>query len=369
MVPIGDKDAFWHIYEELLAAIKAALDSYPDTHRLFVRPKVYSHERGSRGHRPKDLWVSVCADGADVFGYMPQVYAIASERGLEVGFAVSIPEDDYFNRDVKERNRSIVPFINSKLPGIGDPLASTLDHNLAVQGGWHFNDRTRLMPGQQGWNAFGSLSELLGHLKLAGEETGGGAVCRRFGTEDLRGVDLEAEFLQALENFAPLLAKCAPTPWDIQVRHGQEAVDEAPEVEFSPADEEDGRRKVWAEVARRQGQSVFRKKLLEAYDGVCAITGTDVTDALQAAHIRPYNGPHTNHVTNGLLLRADLHNLFDLKLITINPNSMLVVVSPRLKSTVYWDLDGQPLRTPVKTAHHPSSVALADHFKASFGQM
>ena len=47
---------------------------------------------------------------------------------------------------------------------------------------------------------------------------------------------------------------------------------------------EDGRKKILAEVARRQGQSSFRADLLEAYEGKCAISGTGVADVLQAAH-------------------------------------------------------------------------------------
>ena len=55
----------------------------------------------------------------------------------------------------------------------------------------------------------------------------------------------------------------------------------------------------------------FRDALIGAYAGRCAITGCSVLDILEAAHITPYLGPDTNHVTNGLLLRADLHTLFD----------------------------------------------------------
>ena len=50
---------------------------------------------------------------------------------------------------------------------------------------------------------------------------------------------------------------------------------------------------------------------MDAYGGRCAITGYDVEEALQAAHIVPYLGPQSNTVNNGLLLRADVHNLFD----------------------------------------------------------
>jgi HNH endonuclease len=63
----------------------------------------------------------------------------------------------------------------------------------------------------------------------------------------------------------------------------------------------------------------FRKKLIAAYRGRCAVTDCDAYDALEAAHILPYRGPAFDHVTNGLLRRADIHTLFDLNLIGIEP--------------------------------------------------
>ncbi|WGD29589.1 HNH endonuclease [Ancylobacter sp. WKF20] len=300
---------------------------------------------------------------------MPQVYVIASERGLEVGFAVSIAEEDYFDPETKERNRSIVPFINSKLPSSQDPVVITLDAQLADQGGWLFNRKTRLLPGSPGFDEFPSLSAMITFLKISGAATGGGAVARLFWPQDLSNVDLTAQLGLALDNFAPMLARCSPNAWDVEIRTAQTEVEAlAASVEFDPASEEDGRRRVWAEVARRQGQATFRRQLLEAYDGACAISGTNVSDVLQAAHIQPYNGLSTNKVSNGLLLRADLHNLFDLKLISINPDSMKVVVSPRLRQTDYWSLDGCDLRLPTKLAWRPNSQALAAHFSEAVGE-
>lgn len=129
LVPPSDKEAYWRIYDELKVAAEEARASHPDAAKMILRPKMYSRERGSRGHRPVDLWVSICIKDAKVLGYMPQVYAIASERGLEIGFAASIAEDDYFDPEVKERNRAIIPFINSKLPAPDDVLAADLSRS------------------------------------------------------------------------------------------------------------------------------------------------------------------------------------------------------------------------------------------------
>ena len=108
----------------------------------------------------------------------------------------------------------------------------------------------------------------------------------------------------------------------------------------------DARIRVLAEIARRQGQPAFRARLLAAYGGRCAITGCDVPDALEAAHIRPYRGPASNTVNNGILLRADLHTLLDKQLIAINPDSRRLQLSRSLQDTVYSSLTGKPITDP-----------------------
>jgi len=105
----------------------------------------------------------------------------------------------------------------------------------------------------------------------------------------------------------------------------------------------------WSEVA---GEA------LAAYQGSCAVTGCDVVEALEAAHIVPYLGPQTNCMTNGLLLRADIHTLFDLGLFSVNPTDYLVLISKRLKGSPYQKLAGQQIRFPVDIASRPSSQAL-----------
>tara|TARA_B100000683_G_C12498740_1_gene556979 strand:- start:2136 stop:3551 length:1416 start_codon:yes stop_codon:yes gene_type:complete len=83
---------------------------------------------------------------------------------------------------------------------------------------------------------------------------------------------------------------------------------------------------------QREGATRFRKKVLENYGNKCAITGTSVADTLQAAHIRPYNGPLTNHPANGISLRSDIHRLFDLGKIRINPEDYHIFLHPEIES-------------------------------------
>ncbi|MDO3562709.1 HNH endonuclease [Ralstonia pseudosolanacearum] len=143
----------------------------------------------------------------------------------------------------------------------------------------------------------------------------------------------------------------------------EEAVSEAESAKaFDPNSVEDARKKTLAAIVRRQGQPAFRRALLRAYRNRCAMTGCDIVDVLEAAHIVPYQGPETNHVGNGLLLRADLHTLFDLGLVSIEPRSKSIVVALALRSSSYGALHGQRLNLPSGSADGPSEQALRQHF-------
>lgn len=120
--------------------------------------------------------------------------------------------------------------------------------------------------------------------------------------------------------------------------------------------------RVWAmrAVAQRRGQPLFRAKLLDAYGGRCAITGCSAVEVLEAAHVLPYKGEHTNRVDNGLLLRADLHTLFDCQLLWITPDHT-VALAPSLLATDYAELQGKQLALPASPAHRPNPAHLAEH--------
>lgn len=173
------------------------------------------------------------------------------------------------------------------------------------------------------------------------------------------------------ENRQPFLpTDNSPQPESANDEFGQQASDATEpgspisDQEFDAQHVEDERKKVLRSIVRRQGQSRFRKALICAYQGQCAITGCTVTELLEAAHIHPYMGEQTNKVTNGLLLRADIHTLFDLGLIHISPASLKVLVSGKLKGTEYESLHQKSLNLPLSTEHHPNREALqwhADH--------
>lgn len=128
-----------------------------------------------------------------------------------------------------------------------------------------------------------------------------------------------------------------------------------------------GKVKRLQEVVARQGQADFRARLLVAYDSRCAISGTSVAEVLQAAHIEPYNGIPTNVVPNGLLLRADIHDLFDRGLIWVTAN-MTVGVSAQLAGTEYDSLQGRVVSLPSSVADRPARRRLASHRRVIAGQ-
>jgi predicted restriction endonuclease len=97
---------------------------------------------------------------------------------------------------------------------------------------------------------------------------------------------------------------------------------------------------------------------LTIYEGACAISGYNAVQALEAAHIIPYKGEETNHSANGLLLRSDLHTLFDLRLIAIDTGNMSVLISPELSGTLYSKYLGKKIFIPKNSAERPSIDAL-----------
>jgi len=124
-------------------------------------------------------------------------------------------------------------------------------------------------------------------------------------------------------------------------------------------------------IAPRLGQGAFRFAVADAYGRACAVTNEHSRPVLEAAHIKPYalNGPH--RVSNGILLRSDLHKLFDLGYLTVTLDLRLQV-SPRLKAEwqngrEYYAHNGEPLRFhPADPANRPSPEFLKWHNESRF---
>lgn len=113
-----------------------------------------------------------------------------------------------------------------------------------------------------------------------------------------------------------------------------------------------------ASIRVRRGQPKFRADLIGAYGGRCAVTGTRIEDLLEAAHIVPHAEQTNYRVSNGLLLRADIHTLYDLQLLSVDERCK-VHLSKRLLMSDYRLLHGATLKTlPSTTAQQPSAQGL-----------
>jgi hypothetical protein len=117
-------------------------------------------------------------------------------------------------------------------------------------------------------------------------------------------------------------------------------------------------------IKTRRGQKDFRDRLLAAYRRRCAVTGSMVDAILEAAHIVPH-AEKTDYLTrNGILLRADVHTLFDQNLLAIDSRHR-VKVSKVLRHSEYKDYDGKDLKVlPDRSEDQPSVNALEQRLRA-----
>lgn len=118
-------------------------------------------------------------------------------------------------------------------------------------------------------------------------------------------------------------------------------------------------------VRPRLGQGAFRVGVTEAYSRRCAITSEKVLPALEAAHIKPYSKGGKHEVENGLLLRRDLHTLFDHGYVTVAPDSRFEV-SRRIKEEYengrdYYAMHGKNIHLPPDPKLQPSMENLRWH--------
>jgi putative restriction endonuclease len=123
-------------------------------------------------------------------------------------------------------------------------------------------------------------------------------------------------------------------------------------------------------IRPRLGQGAFRVLVTDAYQRRCAITHEKTLPALEAAHIRPYGDGGEHEARNGLLLRRDIHSLFDAGYVTVTPD-LHFEVSRRIREEFdngrhYYDLHGQSINTPTAAAYRPSVTALTWHNENCF---
>jgi putative restriction endonuclease len=125
-------------------------------------------------------------------------------------------------------------------------------------------------------------------------------------------------------------------------------------------------------VPQRLGQRAFQGVVLSAYEYRCAVTGDKIRPVLQAAHIRPLPQGGEHRLDNGLLLRSDVHTLFDRGYLGMDPKYQLVV-SPRLREEFgngeefYSRAESrEPIAVPMRPADRPNREFLEWHMDEVF---
>jgi putative restriction endonuclease len=118
-------------------------------------------------------------------------------------------------------------------------------------------------------------------------------------------------------------------------------------------------------IRPRLGQGAFRVLVTDTYNRRCAITQERTLPALEAAHIRPYSAGGEHEARNGLLLRRDIHSLFDAGYVTVTPD-LHFEVSRRIKEEFdngrhYYAMHGHPIYAPHDRSRRPDPAALRWH--------
>jgi hypothetical protein len=181
-----------------------------------------------------------------------------------------------------------------------------------------------------------------------------GAVMRPSDQMSIKEIDLawlDAQ-LRANSSTAPIVESFTRrlAPLDFDEESGSEFQDSIIEE----------RRRVLRAIAQRRGQRRFRNRLIERYGCACQISTCPYPGLVEAAHIRPYAISSDNGARNGLLLRSDLHTLFDLGLLGIDPNSLKVHLAAALTGAGYDQFEGAILQTNGTSG--PSSSALRERW-------
>jgi putative restriction endonuclease len=123
-------------------------------------------------------------------------------------------------------------------------------------------------------------------------------------------------------------------------------------------------------IRPRLGQGAFRLVVTDLYSRRCAITKERTLPALEAAHIRPYADGGEHAPTNGILMRRDVHSLFDQGYVTITPDHRFEV-SRRIREEFengrhYYELHGSEITVPGNAGQRPDIAALTWHNESRY---
>jgi|WetSurMetagenome_2_1015567.scaffolds.fasta_scaffold19521_4 putative restriction endonuclease len=123
-------------------------------------------------------------------------------------------------------------------------------------------------------------------------------------------------------------------------------------------------------IAPRLGQGAFRVMVTDFYERRCAVTREKSLPVLEAAHIKPIAGSGTHRIGNGLLIRSDIHRLFDRGYVTVTPDYRFHV-SHRLRDDfnngeIYYRMNGGEIWVPREASKRPDKELLEWHADTIF---
>lgn len=123
-------------------------------------------------------------------------------------------------------------------------------------------------------------------------------------------------------------------------------------------------------IQPRMGQGTFRAEVIDAYERRCAVTQERTLPALDAAHILPYSKGGKHEISNGLLLRRDIHSLFDSGYVTVTPE-LKFQVSGKIREEFengrhYYSLQGEKVHVPKNSLLVPKPDVLKWHNENRF---
>lgn len=207
-----------------------------------------------------------------------------------------------------------------------------------------------------------SSLEAIGHSPWSGESQTFEAVAMQFDPDSnvANQKALESSWGDAIDAAEPTTIDFAQVP----IGEWQELLNDglARAFQFNTPEEAKGR--LNRSLLLRKGSPKVRTKLLQAYDRRCAMSRCTVEDVLEASYIVPFLGDRTNDPSNMILLRSDLHVLFDLHLLSIDPSDLTIRLAPWLTDSYYSILEGRSLHLPINQDMRPDLTLLLQHWES-----
>lgn len=273
----------------------------------------------------------------------------------------------------------------------GEPYFFKLRAPHKAIAGFGFFERHEIMPAWLAWDCFGKMNgapDFETHIEQLCRRRGENPASQRTGDFKIGCILLSAPvFFEEHDWVAPpsdfpRTGVQRGKKYELQMGEGRRVLEECLlrarsglrywNVEPSPEIVAEGTERYGAPVTVRPrlGQGLFSLAVRDAYEGACAITHEHSVPVLEAAHVKPFAQGGEHRIDNGILLRRDLHSLFDRGYVTITPEYVFKV-GDRLRDEfnngrTYYGMDGAEIAVPKAESLRPSKALLDWHGREIF---